>query len=237
MRLVRTWAVVGCLVLAASAGDGERLAADQLPPEVAKGIREFFRAEPLDARKELEGGKACYVVTATCQGQVIEIYASPDGHALIRKTEEFSIARWPGKLARAIPFVLLLMVVGAVVRGVVRSGRGRPLSVPAGLLSAWLGTAFVMALIAFNLATVPREKDVPVIIAECAVWAAIAASLVELVGLGWQSRQPDRSHRRFVIGCWAVAAASLALSIPLDILRVERENRHLKQIALRPEAG
>jgi hypothetical protein len=40
-----------------------------------------------------------------------------------------------------------------------------------------------------------------------------------------------------VIGCCLEVAASLALSIPLDILRIERENRHLRQLALRPEAG
>ena len=166
MRCVGAWAALGCLVVAspASAGDGEQFAADQLPPEVASSIREASGAEPLHARKEVEGGKACYVVTATHKGQVIEIYASPDGPALVRKTEAFSLARWPDQLAGCAVFLLLPgVVVGAAARGVVRAARGRPLSVPAGWLSAWAGAGVGMALVVFNLATVPRDKDVPVL--------------------------------------------------------------------------
>ena len=80
----------------------------------------------------------------------------------------------------------------------------------------------------FNMATVPREKDLPVLGAYCAILAAISASLVGC-RLALQSGQPAGSRRRWVVGCCAMAAASLMLSIPLGILRVERENCHLKK--------
>jgi hypothetical protein len=34
-----------------------------------------------------------------------------------------------------------------------------------------------------------------------------------------------------------VAAVSLALTIPLDILRIERENRYYKELTLKPPAN
>ena len=173
MRWLWVWTALGCLVTAAqvSAGDGEQLATDQLPPELTNRIREGFDAEPLHARKEIEGGKACYVVTATYKGQVIELYTSPDGAALVRKTEAFSLARWTRKMASGGLFLLLpLVVVGALTREVVRAARGRSLSVPEGWLSAWAGAGVGMALVVFNLATVPREKDVVVLGAYCIVW-------------------------------------------------------------------
>jgi hypothetical protein len=239
MRWVAASIVLACLVLASSAaaGDGEQLTASQLPPEVVSRIRERFRAEPLHARKEVEGDKSCYVVTAAHAGQVIEIYASPQGNALLRKTESFSLARWPEWLAVCALFLLLPgVVVGAAAQSVARAVRDQPLSVPGGWLSAWAGAGVGMALVVFNLATVPREKDVPVLGAYCVLWGAIAASMIEGVGRAMQSRQPARSRRRWVIGCGVVVAACLALSIPFDILRIERENRHLELLALRPPA-
>ena len=83
----------------------------------------------LYGQKESEGGRACYAVTATHRGHVIEIYASPDGQALLRKTEAFTLARWLDGLAALAIFVLPPGVaVGAVTRGVVeprRAGRCR----------------------------------------------------------------------------------------------------------------
>jgi hypothetical protein len=242
MRWVWGWTAVSCLVVVspARAGDGEQLAPDQLPPDVANRIREAFGAEPLHGRREVEGGKARYIVTATHKGQVIEIFASPDGAALAPKSEEFSLARWPGRLAEAALFVLLPgVIVGAATRGIVQAARGRPLSVTAGWLSAWAGTGVVMALVVFNMATVPRDKDVLVLSGACAVWASIAASVVEVIVLAWRtgSGQGDRAVRRWVIGCCVVAAVSLALTIPLDILRIERENRYYEKLTLRPMAN
>lgn len=241
MRWAWGWAAVSCLVVVSPvrAGD-EQLTPDQLPPDVASRIREAFGAEPLHGRREVEGGKARYVVAATHKGQVIEIFASPDGAALARKTEEFSMARWRDRLAEVALFLLLPgVIVGAATRGIVRATRGRPLTVTAGWLSAWAGTGGIMALVVFNMATVPRDKDVLVLSAACAVWAAIAASVVEVIVLAWRtgSGQGDRAARRRAIGCCLVAAVSLALTIPLDVLRIDRENRYYERLTLRPTAN
>jgi hypothetical protein len=238
MRWNCWWAVVMWLTVASAglAADGEQLAPDQLPPGVVSRIREFG-AEPLHARKEAENGKVCYIVTAMDKGQVIEIFASPDGAALARKTEEFSLARWPSQLVALTLFVLLPgVLVGLAARGIVRASQGRPLSVPVGWLSAWAGTGVVMVLVVFNLATVPRHKDVLVLGGACVVCAAIAASVVEVAVLALPSGsgQGSRGVRlRWAIGCCAVAAVSLALTIPLDMLRIERENRYFKKMTLR----
>src|SRR5215217_1017782 len=202
MRWVWGWTAVSCLVVVspARAGDGERLAPDQLPPDVAKGIREAFRAEPLHGRREVEGGKARYVVTATHKGQVIEIFASPDGAVLARKTEAFSLARWPDHLADSALFLLLPgLVAGAVVRAVVRTAQDGTLSVPAGWLSAWVAAGIGMSLVVFNLATVPREKDVVVLGAYCVVWGAIAASAIEVFGLAMRPGKDRVARRRWVV--------------------------------------
>src|SRR5262245_11029268 len=219
MRWMGAWAALGCFVVTsrASADEGEQLAADQLPSKVTWHIREAFGAEPLHGRKEVEGGKSCYVVTATHKGEVIEIFASPDGSPLVRKTEAFSLTRWPDRLVGCALFLLLPgLVVGVIARWMVRAARGQPLSVPAGWLSAWVGAGVGMALVVFNLTTVPRQKDVLVLGAYCVVWGAIAASVIEVIGLAVQSRRPAVSRRRWVIGCCVVVGVSLALSIPLD---------------------
>ncbi len=238
MRWICWLGVAMCLVVASPgfAADDEQLAPDQLPPGVASRVREFG-AEPLHARKVVENGKVCYVVTAMDNGQVIEIFASPDGAALARRTEEFSLARWRSQLVGLTFFVVLPgVLVGLAARGIVRAARGRALSVPVGWLSAWAGSGVVMALVVFNLATVPRHKDVLVLVGACVVCAAIAASVVEVVVLALRmgSGQRNRGVRlRWAIGCYILTAVSLSLTIPLDILRIERENLHYKKMTLR----
>ncbi len=240
MKRMWVWAALGCLVTASPvwADDGEVLTPDQLPPAVMREIREGFNAEPLFARKEVEGGKECYVVTAKLNDQVIELYASPDGHALVRKTEEFTLARWAERLpGAALSLLVLGMAPGAVARGVVRTAKGLPLAVWEGWLAAWAAAAVVPGLVVFSMNTVPREKDVPVLLAFCAVFGAIAASVVEGVVLAVRPGQRDRAaRRRGVLGCCAVAAVSLALTIPLEILLVEWDNRIGKKLTLRVPA-
>lgn len=237
------WMAVSCLAIGpqAHAGEGERLTLDQLPPGVVKSVKESFRAEPQHARKTVEGDKARYTVTALHNGEVIEIFASPDGAALARKTEEISLTRWPVELTEAaLVIVSLGMIVGALTRGWVRAVRGQPLSAPTGWLSAWAGTGIVMALVVFNMATVPREKDVVMLSMICVVWAAITASLVEVIALAWRTEasRGDRVSRRWwMIGCFAVMMVSLALWIPLENLRIERENRIYEKLTLRPAAN
>lgn len=241
---MRWWIVLCCLAAAppVSAGDDEQLTPDQLPPEMTRHIREGFRAEPLHARKEVEGDRACYVVTASYQGQAVDIYASPDWLTLVRKTEAFSLARWTGHVADGALFLLLPGVVaGAVARRAVRAKRGRSLSALEGWLSAWagavLGLGIVVGLVVSNLATVrPREKDWAVLGGYCVAWGAIAASAVEVVALAAQRSRVGAARRRWIVGCCVIAAVSLALTIPLDILRIERENRTLKKWVLRPPA-
>ena len=238
MRRMSGWTAVACLIAAspAPAGDGGPLPPDQLPPEVTSRIREAFGAEPLHARKEVEGGRACYLVTAAGEGRVMEIYASPDGSVLARKTEAFSLASWVDRLA-GVALVLLLpgVVAGAVARGGVRAARARPLPASGGWLAAWAGAVVGIGLVVFNLATVPRDKDLAVLGGYCAVWGAIAASCVEVAALAVQpGRRSGAPRRRATIGCVAVAAVALALSIPLDILSVERENNYFRRLTLRP---
>src|SRR5262245_61130763 len=115
-----TWAVLVCLLTAlrVAAGDGEQLGADELPPGVTDQIRKGFGAEPLHGGKEIEGGKECYVVTAAYKGEVIELYTSPDGTAIARKTDSFSLEQWVRDLVRGdLILLLVLAVVGATTRG------------------------------------------------------------------------------------------------------------------------
>jgi hypothetical protein len=238
MRWVWGWTAVSCLVVVspARAGDGERLAPDQLPPNVANRIREAFGAEPLHGRRVAEGGKACYIVTATDKGQVIEIFASPNGAVLARK-QAFSLARWPDHLADSALFLLLPgLVAGTVARAVFRTAQDGTYSV-GGWLSAWVAAGFGISVVVFNLATVPREKDVLVLGAYCIVWGAIAASAIEVFVLAVRPGKDRVARRRWVIRCCIVAAVSLALTIPIDILRIERENRYSEKLTLRPTAN
>ncbi len=241
MRWLWLWTVLGCLVttLRVSAGDGDELGPEQLPPAVMEHIKEGFGAEPLHARKEVENGKFCYVVTASHRGKIIELYVSPDGAAIARKEEAFSLKRWGNDLASG-GFVLLLglvVVVGAVSRGVVRAANARPLSVPVGWLSACVGSAVGLGLVVFNMATVPRDKDVVGLVASCIVLGAIAASFIEgIVLVLFTSSESVVGRRWWAIGCCVMATVALVLTIPLKIQQIERENRYFKNMTLRPLA-
>jgi hypothetical protein len=233
MRLM--WAVLAIVATSSKvlAGDGEPLAPAQLPPELVERVREGFRAEPLHARKIVEGDRACYLVAARDSRGEFELYVSPNG-ALVRKTEEFTLTRWPAMLAGgALLLMLPGLLTGSVVRWFARAGCNGPLSVLFELLSAWAGAAAGAGLVVFSITT-SRYNDGLVLTAFCVVWGAIAASVIEVIALGLAGKVHGASRRRWVAVCGVLAVAALLLTIPLDMLRIERENSHSMKMTLRP---
>ncbi|HYH69633.1 MAG TPA: hypothetical protein VD866_33360, partial [Urbifossiella sp.] len=108
----------------ASGGVHVLTAPGELPPELVERVREGLGAEPLHARKVVEGDRVCYLVTARDSRGEFGMYASPDGNALVRKTEEFSLAIWGEVLVACAVFLLVPgLLAGASTRWVVRAGR------------------------------------------------------------------------------------------------------------------
>lgn len=216
-----------------SAGDDEFLKPDRLPPAVVSRIREEF-GEPVVAQKEVEGHRACYVVTTLGEDSIFAVYASPDGTAVARK-RTFLMVDWADRLVwGALYLSVPVVAAGLITRTLVRAARGAPLSPPAGWLAAWVGPTAGAALVVFNLATVPRDKDVPVLVAGCALFGAVAASMVEVGVLALTAGRVDGVGRlRWGAAFVAMAVVAAALAIPLDMVRIERENRYYKNLTLR----
>jgi hypothetical protein len=232
-------ALLSCLLFASlvRANDGDEIALDQLPREAANLARDFFAGgELLRARRLVTDGKECYIVSGTGRGQLVEAYVAPDGRMIARKGEPISSAQLVAQLTDFVLFPLLPGVVaGAVARWLAQSARGEKLSVLSEWAWAWAGAGITIGLVLLNLATVPRHKDLLIIAALCAVWGAVSASLVEILGLTAQLLRGYRvGCRRWILGCCVAAFASLALHVPVDALRVERENQYYMGLAMRP---
>jgi hypothetical protein len=237
-----------CLVLlaplllasTARAGDGDEVALATLPPAVTDIITEFYPgAELLQAWKEAEDGKECYLVRIMGKGRVIDLYVAPDGRMLASKRDVFSLEYGPG-LFREIALFLLLpgVVAGAVAWWMTQAARGEKVSVMTEWCAAWVGAVIGIGLLLSQLATVPREKDWLVIGLMCAVWGAVSASIVEGLGLLVQSIRGYRpSCRRWILGLSLAGVVFLSLSIPVDMLRNHRVNEYYRAIALSPPAN
>jgi len=228
------WAIIGCVVASpwALGGDGDQLNRVQLPPELVERVREGFGAEPLQARKIVEGDRACYLVAARDSRGEFELYVSPNG-ALVRKTEEFTLARWGEVLVACAVFLMVPgLVLGAVTRWVVIAGRNGSPSVLFELLSAWTGAAVGGGLVIFSV-TSSRYNDGLLLTAFCVVWGAIAASVIEVIALVVSGRV-NGSGRRWVAACGVLAVTAVLLTIPLYMLSIEKENQHARKMTMRP---
>jgi hypothetical protein len=232
------WAVLAIVAAGptALAGVGELLAPGQLPPQLVKVVQRGFGGEVTHARKLVEGDRACYLIAARDGRDDFELFASLDGEALHLKTEDFSLGLWPKLLfAGVLLFMLPGVALGAAMRWLVRFPRPGSPHGRGGLLSTWLGAVAGTGLV-INLIIMPslRQQDVLVLGAYCVLWGAVAATAIEVVAQVMFFGPVGRAARlRRVAGCCALAAVSIALTIPLDIVRIERENSHYQKLTLR----
>lgn len=234
--------LLGCLHFTslAKASAGGEIALNKLPQHVTDRIRDSYSdAKLLRAWKEAEHGKECYSVRIMSSDRIIELYVSPDGGALVTKEQGFSLTKFPERL---MAYFLLLVLPGAIagfcVRWLIQAAKGKTLSVLSEWLSAWIGAGIFIAILLTALTTASRNKDAAIIGAVCVVWGAISASLVEVIGLTVQSVRGYRvGCRRWILGICLVGLVFLGVSIPVDMLSIERENQYLRAIAMRPPAG
>jgi hypothetical protein len=232
-------AMLSCLLLAlpVRARDGEKIELDKLPPNVTDRVKSNFKdAELLHARKEVENGKECYTVSFMYHGEIHEYYISPDGAAITLK-QNFSFTSWLPQSMESLLFLLLCVLAGACARWLAQTTKGDKLSLLSEWLSAWVGAMMLIGVVFYVISNV-RHKDGLIIGLFCIVWGAVAASIVEVIGLIVQSVRGYRAvcRRWILVFCFATFMF-LSLSIPLDMLRVERENQDFKALALRPPAN
>lgn len=207
------------------AEDDRMIPAEELPSEVANRIREGW-GEPLYATQVNVDNISYFEVVANKSGNISEIYAAPDGSAFILKSGPFTIERWATDLAiSAIIFLVPSSLFGLFAWLPIQVGTGQTLPFRWGWLAAWVTAGTCIAIILFNIATV-RHKDSPVLIAYCVLWGAIAATMIEIIVLILPLSRTLKSRRPWILYCCIVLTFGLLLTIPLDILRIERENRH-----------
>ena len=241
MRDVYRLTVLICLLFAslARAGQSEDIALDKLPQNATDTLKvEFPGAELLHARKEMEDGKECYVVTIMHKGRQSEHYVSLGGRHVFAK-QAFSFTVLPRRFAGVIALSLLPgAIAGAIARLLVQAAKGNRLSVLSEWLAAWVGAVIGISVILSQMTTVPREKDVVVFSLICAVCGGIAASVVETVGLTIQSFRGHRIvYRRWILSCCVVVCIFLCLSILVDMLRIDRENEYFRAQAMKLPPG
>jgi hypothetical protein len=239
LRTIYLLAVTGCLLTAmqARSGDDEGVVTEKLPQAVDSHIRVIFpNAKVLSVQKETEDGKECYFVGIIQGEQTSDLYVSPDGNIVVLKHPVFSLATWRKQLAGGLVVVLVPGVVaGFFSRWLSQVAMRKRLSIWVEWLSAWVGAAICIAILLSQVASVPREKDILVIGLLCVVWGAISASCVEAIVMTVQSYRGSRiGCRHWIIGCCFLGFVFLALSIPVDMLRISRENQHFKALAMRP---
>ncbi len=232
---------IGCLrITLQTQGSSEEIAINDLPPVVEGRIKDEFigkaDAKILYVRKETEDGKECYSIMVAQAGRIREIYVSPDGVVVAYKEGPLTLDKIVDNIINLALFALLPGVIaGLLLRWTVQTMREERLSVLTGWLLAWLGVSIAFCVILLSVATVPREKDVLMVVISSIVMGAISASLVEIISLTVQSVLGYRSNYwRRLIGLCGVGLTFLSLSIPVNILRIERENQYLRALALRP---
>lgn len=240
MRYKCLLVAIVCLLIALQAqGGSEEIAINDLPPIVERVIKdESSDTKILYVRMETEDGKYCYSVMIAKAGRIREIYVSPDGVVVAYKKEPLTLNTIVN-VDDIIDFSLIILlpstIAGLLLRWTVQTARGKRLSVLSSWLLAWLGASVAICVILLLLSTFPREKDIVIVAIISIVWGAISASLVEVASLTVESVLGYRSPCwRWVIGLCGVGLAFLTLSIPIEILRIERTNQHLRALALRP---
>jgi hypothetical protein len=230
-------AALGLIVVAslARASDSEEIARDKLPQAVSDHIKHaYIGAELLRAWKEMEGDKQCFVVEVVYQDHKFELYASSDGRILALKREVVLSSGLWAFLHDSVLFLLVPGVIaGALARWLAQALTSNKLPVLLEGLSAWIGALIICAVILATVTTVPRHKDPVVISATSLVWSAIAASLVEILGLTAQSFRRYRVVRRsWIIGFCLSTLVFLCLSIPVHMLRADRENQYFRALVM-----
>ena len=189
--------------------------------------------ELLHAHKEIEAGKECYTVSVNDRGRVSYYYVSPNGHILTARREPFSLSRLPDLwIAVVLVAVIAGVMPGAISRRLAQAGRDRRISIAREWVSTWLGALVRHRRIAVpTLHCSPRER-----LACCSSRFAFSA----VPSRPRSSRLSVSPSSRFAVtalGCrrWIIVLCTavlvlLLLSIPLEMLRIERENRHFTSI-------
>lgn len=210
---------------------------DMLPPVANDHIKNLFPdAIVIHVRNVRQDNRECYAVGVIQQGQVLDLYVSPDGRFVARIQPSFSLTAWQMRLSGQLVLILIpCAVAGWLIRRQVQLGLKVKPSVFTEWISAWLGSALCLAMILSQLASVPREKDAIVIFVLSVVWGAVLASFVEAVGLVLQSYRGYRIvHRSSAIMFALLGLFFFASTILVDMLRIERENQYNRALAMRP---
>ncbi len=222
--------------LLAQAGTTVDVPVDQLPRPAFTMIKEAYAdADVLHVRKEVEDNKECYNVTLKQEGRVFGVYVSADGHVLTRKEEPVALVDVAGRLLGGVIFLLPpAMVTGLFFQWIVRWGPLRKAPIAAEWMLAWLGGSTALTIISMSMATVPREKDIPIVILGSVTWGAISASVLEVLVLSLQSARGRRSACRALILRFCLLGTMFAvLWIPVDIYSAQRVNEYLRAMAMK----
>lgn len=217
----------------ARAGQGEDIPIDTLPRKAADALKVVFPgAELLHARKEIEDGKECYDVTVMDKGRERDYFVSRAGHVFTKQAFSFTVL--PKRLAGYILLSLLPgAVAGTIVRWLIQVIMVNHLSIISEWLAVWIGAVMSIGIVLSQLSTVPREKDVVVFGLICIVCGGISASVITAVALISQSLRGLRlGYRQWILGCCILGGVFLCLVVPVEMLRVERENEYYKAQAM-----
>jgi hypothetical protein len=234
----RLSAILSCLLIAhfANPGIAQVEPIDKLPPKVLEMVgSEYHGAELVAATQESEDGKVCYRVTLIDKGKEQQVYVSPDGRFIGSIQNELAVKDIPSVLFTALVIGGFGSIVAGIARFWVRAIWPESQSVLRVWIGAWLATAIAFGLLQLWVNSVPREKNVVLIVMTSSILGGVSASIVELLALTIQTVRQCRKASRWSIVVVALAGITfLCLSIPDEIYRRHWFNENCKAHAMRP---
>jgi hypothetical protein len=232
-------ALLSCLALSppCRGDEGVEIDFNRMPQAARDRLAETFPgADFLQAWQIVENGNECYVVRPFGKDSIREYYVSPDGAAIIIRDQVISATQIPRWLLGILCVALVPgALAGACTRWLAQGVYEGKLSVVSEWLVAWLGATLGIGFLLSQVARVPRYTDSLADVLACLALGAISASIVEVLGLTAQSLRGYRARCcRTILVTSVTGFVFLALSAPIDMLRIERQNQHFKSVTLRP---
>lgn len=217
-------------------GDLLEIAPEHIPASVLELVKKEERGELLQAWLYSENGRGCYIFQLSRGGKIKSIYVEPNAKFIAGKREAITMAELPGVLSNHFMVALILGVIpGVIARWLFQTSWNANATVLLKWLTAWIGASAFIIILMSQVTTVPREKDPVVLILKSTVCAAVAASIIEFVGLAYQRLRGNRSIRGWwIISCLLLAVGFLLLSILVEMLHIDRENHYCLMFAMRP---
>jgi hypothetical protein len=218
----------------ANGRDATRLT--ELPRAAYEALADNYHGlEIVQAWRETENEKECYLVSAKYNGETMDVYVSPDG-AAITAYKRFILSDW---LAQLKTFVLVFLLPGSfsgyALMCLIQICRPHAMSVSATWLAVWTGATCLVFSVSMLFARLPNQRDAVVIVSRGVTWGVISASLVEATVLSTRlKRNQSAALKRGIMGFGILALVMVLITMPLERLCVERENSSQRELVMRP---